>query len=180
MKAILAIPVFLVVVILDQITKLVAEATLAATPRPVFGEWFRFALVYNPGAAFGLHLGPYSRWLFMGLTAGALVILGRLYRETEDDDYRRVLAIALVAAGAVGNVIDRIRSEFGVVDFLDIGFGAHRWPTFNVADIAVSSGAFLLALVLWHEERREAASEAAAIAATEGPSSDSPDHAPYS
>jgi signal peptidase II len=135
-KAILAIPVFVVIVLLDQITKLVAEATLAATPRPVFGEWFRFALVYNPGAAFGLHLGPYSRWLFMGLTAGALVILGRLYQHTENDDYRRVLAIALVAAGAVGNVIDRIRSEYGVVDFLDIGLGVHRWPTFNIADIA--------------------------------------------
>jgi signal peptidase II len=179
-KAIVAIPVFLLVVILDQITKLVAEATLAATPRPVFGEWFRFALVYNPGAAFGLHLGPYSRWIFMGLTAGALVILGRLYQQTEDHDVRRVLSISLVAAGAVGNVIDRIRSEYGVVDFIDIGFGAHRWPTFNVADIAVSSGAFLLALVLWHEERREA--EALAAGSTGNPSSasssDSPDLSP--
>jgi len=156
-KAILAIPVVVVIVLLDQITKLVAEATLAATPRPVFGDWFRFALVYNPGAAFGLHLGPYSRWLFMGLTAGALVILGRLYQQTEQHDFRRVLAIALVAAGAVGNVIDRIRSEYGVVDFLDIGFGVHRWPTFNT-------------LVLWQEERRELAAQAAAgEAATPSP-----------
>lgn len=166
MKAIVAIPVFLVVVVLDLITKAVAEATLvtAGVPTSVFGEWFRFALVYNPGAAFGLHLGPYSRWIFMGLTAGALVILGKLYQQTEDTDFRRTLAIALVAAGAVGNVIDRIRSELGVVDFIDIGFGAHRWPTFNVADIAVSGGACLLALVLWNEERREAAALAAASA----------------
>jgi signal peptidase II len=179
-KAIVAFPVFLVIVVLDQITKLVAEATLAALPRPVFGEWLRFALVYNPGAAFGLHLGPYSRWIFMGLTAGALYILGRLYQQTAEQDHRRVLSIALVAAGAVGNVIDRIRSEYGVVDFIDIGFGAHRWPTFNVADIAVSSGAFLLAYVLWHEERREAELLAAASAGT-GPaasSSDSPDLVP--
>lgn len=177
MKAIVAFPVFLVVVILDQISKLVAEATLAAIPQPVFGEWFRFALVYNPGAAFGLHLGPYSRWIFMGLTAGALFILSRLYKQTEDGDYRRVLAIALVAAGAVGNVIDRIRSEYGVVDFIDIGFGVHRWPTFNVADIAVSGGAMLLALVLWNEERREMelAEAARAQAAT---SSDPADYAP--
>lgn len=174
MKALLAIPVFLVVVILDQITKLVAEATLAATPRPVFGEWFRFALVYNPGAAFGLHLGPYSRWIFMALTAGALVILYRLYRQTVDGEYRRVLSLALVAAGAVGNVIDRIRSEYGVVDFIDIGFGAHRWPTFNVADIAVSSGAILLAIVLWHEEQQQ---EEAAVAASTR-TADSPDLAP--
>ena len=177
MKAIVAFPVFLLVVVLDQISKLVAEATLAATPQPVFGEWLRFALVYNPGAAFGLHLGPYSRWLFMGLTAGALVILSRLYRQTEDGDYRRVLAIALVAAGAVGNVIDRIRSEYGVVDFIDIGFGIHRWPTFNVADIAVSGGAMLLALVLWNEERREGELAEAARAQAAAPS-DTADYAP--
>mgnify|MGYP001810453790 CR=1 FL=1 len=177
MKAIVAFPVFLVVVIVDQISKLVAEATLAATPQPVFGEWFRFVLVYNPGAAFGLHLGPYSRWIFMALTVGALFILSRLYRQTEDTDYRRVLAIAAVAAGAVGNVIDRIRSEYGVVDFIDIGFGAHRWPTFNVADIAVSGGAMLLALVLWHEERRELAlAEAAQTQPVPAP--DTPDLAP--
>jgi signal peptidase II len=178
-KAIVAFPVFLVVVVLDQITKLVAENTMvtAGTPKSVFGEWFRFALVYNPGAAFGLNLGPYSRWIFMGLTCGALVILGKLYQQTESSDLRRVLAISLVAAGAVGNVIDRIRSEFGVVDFIDIGFGAHRWPTFNVADIAVSSGAVLLAIVLWHEERREAAAlEAAALESTS--TSDSRDLVP--
>ena len=177
MKAIVAFPVFLLVVVLDQISKLVAEATLAATPQPVFGEWLRFALVYNPGAAFGLHLGPFSRWIFMGLTAGALVILSRLYRQTEDGDYRRVLAIGLVAAGAVGNVVDRIRSEYGVVDFIDIGFGIHRWPTFNVADIAVSGGAMLLALVLWNEERREGEFAEAARAQAAAPS-DTADYAP--
>ncbi|MCO4101324.1 MAG: signal peptidase II [Gemmatimonas sp.] len=180
MKAIVAFPVFLIVVVLDQITKLVAENTMvtAGTPKAVFGEWFRVALVYNPGAAFGLHLGPYSRWIFMGLTCGALVILGKLYQQTEDTDLRRILAIVLVAAGAIGNVIDRIRSEFGVVDFIDIGFGTHRWPTFNVADMAVSGGAMLLAIVLWHEERREIAALEAARHAAGSLSSDSPDLAP--
>lgn len=158
MKAIVALPTFCIVLVLDLITKAVAVATLAPSgaPNPVFGDWFRFALVYNPGAAFGLHLGPYSRWLFMALTGVALVILWRLYKESVDTDVRRVLAVALVAAGAVGNVIDRIRSSVGVVDFIDVGIGVHRWPTFNVADIAVSSGAILLAIVLWQEERRAA------------------------
>jgi signal peptidase II len=172
-KAIVAVPVLLLVIVLDLITKAVAVATLAPSgmPHPVFGEWFRFALVYNPGAAFGLNLGAYSRWIFMALTVAALVILWRLFRETADDDLRRVLAVSLVAAGAVGNVIDRIRSELGVVDFIDIGVGAHRWPTFNVADMAVSSGAFLLAWVLWGEDRREAEAAAARAAAqTDAPS----------
>jgi signal peptidase II len=53
----------------------------------------------------------------------------------------------------VGNLIDRVRSIFGVVDFLDIGIGDSRWPTFNVADMAVSIGAAMLAWVLWQEDR---------------------------
>ena len=166
-KALVAIPVLLVVLVLDLITKAVAVATLAPSgvANPVFGDWFRFALVYNPGAAFGLHLGSYSRWIFMALTCGAIVILWRLYQQTAQDDLRKALAVALVAAGALGNVIDRIRSDLGVVDFIDVGFGSHRWPTFNVADMAVSTGAFLLAVVLWGEEKRETAAAAAAAEA---------------
>jgi signal peptidase II len=83
-----------------------------------------------------------------------------------------MLAISLVAAGAIGNVIDRIRSDLGVVDFIDIGVGAHRWPTFNVADIAVTTGAFLLAWVLWGEERQQA-NEAALVGTPPTGSSDS-------
>ena len=49
-------------------------------PHDVYGDWLRFTLVYNPGAAFGLHVGQHSRWIFMVLTIVALVILGRLYR----------------------------------------------------------------------------------------------------
>ncbi len=172
MKVIVALPVVLGIVILDLITKAVAVAVLAPSgmPNPVFGEWFRFALVYNPGAAFGLHLGQYSRWIFMALTAGALVVLWRLYREAADTDLRRVLAVSLVAAGAIGNVIDRIRSDLGVVDFIDVGIGASRWPTFNVADIAVTTGAFLLAWVLWGEDRQVAlgASNASSSASDPG------------
>jgi signal peptidase II len=115
----------------------------------------RLTLVHNPGAAFGLHLGQYSRWIFMALTAGALFILGRLYRSTRDGDLLRTLAIALVCGGALGNLIDRIRSAAGVVDFIDVGIGDMRWPTFNVADMAVSIGAFLLAWVLWGDEHAD-------------------------
>jgi signal peptidase II len=155
-KAFLAWPLLLTVVLLDVVTKAIAVAMLpdVGFTRPVIGEAVRFTLVYNPGAAFGLHLGDYSRWIFMSLTVGALVILWRLYRQTEEGDLIRASAIALVAAGAIGNLIDRVKSEVGVVDFIDVGFGLHRWPTFNIADMAVSGGAFLLAYVLWGEEQR--------------------------
>lgn len=147
--------VIVTVVVLDVITKWLAVRHLSDYfgHVRVLGEWVRLTLVYNPGAAFGLHLGPYSRWIFTALTIGALVILWRLMQATRRGDTPRVLAIALVTAGAIGNLIDRIRSDQGVVDFLDLGVGDHRWPTFNVADMAVSSGAFLLAWVLWREER---------------------------
>ncbi len=155
MKALVWWPVLLVIVVLDRLTKVLAVELLppSGMPRPLIGESVRLALVYNPGAAFGLYLGGYSRWIFMALTVGALVILWRLYQQTARDDVRRALAVALVAAGALGNLIDRVRTELGVVDFIDVGVGVHRWPTFNVADMAVSTGACLLALVLWGEER---------------------------
>ena len=146
--------VLVTVVLADLVTKAIAVYSLVPQriPHELIGDVVRFTLVYNPGAAFGLHLGEYSRWIFMVLTIGALFILGRLYRATRDGDLVRTLAIALVCAGAVGNLIDRIRSARGVVDFIDVGIGDTRWPTFNVADMAVSIGAFMLALVLWGEE----------------------------
>ena len=146
------------VVVLDVITKWLAVRYLVPQHRPhdVIGEWVRLTLVYNRGAAFGLHLGPYSRWIFLILSIGALYILSRLYRTTRPRDWIRLASLGLVCGGAVGNLIDRIRHGMGVVDFLDIGIGDMRWPTFNVADIAVSTGAFLLAWALWGEDSAEA------------------------
>jgi signal peptidase II len=157
-NALLFWPVLVALVGADRITKSVAEELLwpRGVPRPVFGEWFRWTLVYNPGAAFGLHLGPYSRWIFLALTLGALAILFHLYRTTEAGNKWRVLSLGLVSAGAIGNLIDRIISPNGVVDFIDIGLGDMRWPTFNVADMAVSVGAILLATVLWKEDEATA------------------------
>jgi signal peptidase II len=156
------------VVALDVVTKVLAVANLSPQhiPHDVIGEHLRFTLVYNPGAAFGLNLGPYSRWIFMALTIGALVVLWRLYQATKQGDLYRTLALGLVCGGAVGNLIDRVRSPLGVVDFIDVGLRDMRWPTFNIADMAVSIGAFLLAWVLWGEERETAMVRAAPVSET--------------
>jgi len=162
------------VVVADVITKIIAVRALIPqrVPRDVVGDWVRLTLVYNRGAAFGLHLGPFSREIFLALTVAALVILWRLYRGTPGGATARLIALGLVCGGAVGNLIDRIRSPRGVVDFLDLGVGDWRWPTFNVADMAVSTGAFLLAWVLWMEDRKAAALAAASAAASAEPATE--------
>jgi signal peptidase II len=165
-NAVIFWPVVAIIVALDFVTKMIAKSALQTyVPHPVIGDVLRLTLVRNKGAAFGLSLGDYSRYIFMALTVGALVILWRLYQATKEGDVPRTLAIALVCAGALGNLIDRIQWEQGVVDFIDVGFRDMRWPTFNVADMAVSTGAFLLAWVLWGDDRAERAraAEAAAV-----------------
>jgi signal peptidase II len=159
-------PVAFAVVLSDVVTKAMAVYALhpPGMPYSVFGDTVRLTLVYNPGAAFGLHLGPYSRWIFLALTGVVLSVLWRLFRETRDRDNVRTAALALVCGGAVGNAIDRLRSVDGVVDFIDIGSGAVRWPTFNLADVAVSVGAFLLAWSLWGSADERVAAPAPAVA----------------
>ena len=70
-----------------------------------------------------------------------------------DSDRGRLFVLGLLVAGAVGNVIDRLRSEQGVVDFIEVGVRSYRWPTFNVADSAITVGAIALAVSLWLEGR---------------------------
>ena len=92
-------------------------------------------------------------------------------RQTKAGDYIRLTALGLVCGGAVGNLIDRVRSPRGVVDFIDVGIGTHRWPTFNVADMAVTVGAVVLAFVLWQDGREaEAAGGTDASSAAEASS----------
>jgi signal peptidase II len=145
--------VLLGVVVLDFVTKRLAVATLGRVPLRLLGDWLTLRLVYNPGAAFGIHVGAYSRWVFTVLALVALVVLGGMVRQTQLTQRFRLLALALVCGGAVGNLIDRLRGGRGVVDFIDVWIGSFHWPTFNVADMAVSCGAVALALVLWREGR---------------------------
>jgi signal peptidase II len=161
-NALLFWPVAAAFLIVDFVTKRWAVEALAPihTRHEVFGEWLTFTLLYNPGAAFGLHLGEWSRWIFTALTVGAAVVLTRMYQTTAEGDTLKLTSLGMILGGAIGNLIDRLRSGQGVVDFIDVGIGDMRWPTFNVADIGVSCGALLLAWVLWREDR------AAALAAS--------------
>ena len=126
----------------DLASKRIAERVLLPIPPvEVAGDWVQLRLVYNQGAAFGIHLGPWSRWIFLFIALAAIVLLYRLARSSPAADLLRQLSCGLVAGGAAGNLVDRIRTAQGVVDFIDVGIGPHRWPTFNVADMGVSCGA---------------------------------------
>ncbi len=150
-----------VVVALDIVTKLVAVRVLPPyLGVPLMGDALQLRLVYNSGAAFGLNVGEHSRWVFMALSVAAIVVLVSMLRSMRPGDRLRLYALAAICAGALGNLIDRVRSARGVVDFLDVGVGALRWPTFNVADMAVTCGAIALALSLWGEGRKHHLPEA--------------------
>lgn len=140
---------------IDQVTKFIVERSLRLyDPVPVLGDFFRLTYIFNRGAAFGIHLGEWSRVAFTILPVAATVLLFMMYRQTPWTDRTRLISIALVTGGAIGNLIDRVRSSRGVVDFFDVGFGDVRWPVFNVADIGVTIGALLLAVSLWREEQK--------------------------
>ena len=144
----------IIVIALDQLTKEWAVRALQPPhiPHEVLGNFLRFTLAFNKGAAFSMSVGEHSRWVFGGFAMIALVILFRLFRASRDGETMRVLALALAFGGAAGNLIDRFRPRASVVDFIDIGLGGLRFWTFNLADTAVTFGAIMLAIVLWKED----------------------------
>jgi signal peptidase II len=139
----------LTVLVLDQATKWLALASLDPYEPMVVTPFFNLVLVWNRGVSFGMLSGDpaWGPWYLTGMSAaiGAFLIVW-LYRES-----RMVTRVALwlVLAGAVGNIIDRLR--FGaVVDFLDFHAFGYHWPAFNVADSAIVVGAGLILLdSLW-------------------------------
>ncbi|MFL5447452.1 MAG: signal peptidase II [Gemmatimonadales bacterium] len=143
-------PVTLAILLTDCATKRVAEEMLvpAHLPHAVLGDLVRLTLTYNPGGAMSLSFGSYSRPILTLLAVVALLVLGTLYRRFPSGLALPATALALVTGGALGNALDRLRSTRGVVDFIDIGLGATRFWIFNVADVAITLGAILLAFAL--------------------------------
>lgn len=141
-----------VVLVADIVTKRWAEQALQLhLPVDVFAPWLRWTLTYNTGAAMNLSLGGASRVVFSLIAVGMVVYLYRLLRESPSHARATPIALGLISAGAIGNLIDRLRHTKGVVDFIDVGTAGWRFWTFNVADMGVTTGAILLALILWRE-----------------------------
>jgi len=153
--------IFLSIVLVDIATKRLAESSLVPyVPRNVIDDVLRFTLAFNSGGAMSLSLGPASRWWFTLLSIATLFVLAYMYRQTAPGDRLQLASLALICGGAVGNLIDRLRSPLGVVDFIDIGIGPHRFWTFNIADVGVTVGTAALTWILCvraaRDERRRA------------------------
>jgi signal peptidase II len=142
--------ILLAVVLVDVTTKRFAVNELSPpyVPHEIMGDFLRFTLAFNAGGAMSLSLGPSSRWWFTLLSIATLFVLAYLYRQTSPNDRMQIASIALICGGAVGNLLDRLRSSRGVVDFIDIGVGTHRFWTFNIADMAVTFGTAALTWIL--------------------------------
>ena len=147
-KVIIAGIIVPAVLVADRLSKWWAEAVLPGNPQEILGGLMPLTLAYNTGAAFGLSVGDDSRWLFIPVTFVALALLILLFRQAEADDRLRHVSLALIIAGALGNLYDRVFYPLGVVDFfgpVDLGFW--HFPIFNVADIAISVGGVLLVIL---------------------------------
>ncbi|HID10734.1 MAG TPA: signal peptidase II [Candidatus Latescibacteria bacterium] len=107
----------------------------------VLGSFLRLTYVHNPYAAFGIAIGPPKLYFVFSSVALGVVIWALLHAHPGLPRH----ALALVSGGALGNMVDRLRMG-QVVDFLDLGVGPYRWPVFNVADLAVTTG---VALLIW-------------------------------
>jgi signal peptidase II len=148
--------IVLTVLILDQLTKwFVTGAMRLHESISIIPDLFSLTYIRNSGAAFGILAGSHAgfRLVFFGLTSVlALALLGTIYVRLSPADWIGQVSVASIFGGAVGNLIDRIRSG-EVIDFLDFSLLGHHWPAFNVADAAITVGVcFLIGHFFTHKE----------------------------
>ncbi len=148
----------LAVYMMDQASKAWARRTLRfGDDQSVIPGFLDFVYTENTGIAFGQlqEGGSFGRWLLVVLASLATIAVTYYFFRTPRSDDRVLGACALLLAGIAGNLTDRARLGY-VVDFIAVHVGSFHWPTFNVADASICLGAFMLALDLIFEGRREA------------------------
>ncbi len=139
------------ILLLDQITKFYVDSSMRLHESiPVIQGFFNITYVRNPGAAFGFlaDASPLFRSIFfVAVTVLAIILVVHYIWKSRAEEPFLTFALALILAGAVGNLIDRVRLG-EVIDFLDVYIGSYHWPAFNVADSAISVGAVILFIEL--------------------------------
>ncbi|HBA89778.1 MAG TPA: signal peptidase II [Geobacter sp.] len=156
LRYIILVTVTALVLVLDQLTKVYVDKSMALhSSITVIEGFFNITYLRNKGAAFGILADSVYRLPFFLLVSSVavLVILVVIKRLREDQKLSAV-SLSLILSGALGNLIDRVRLG-EVIDFLDVHWQGHHWPAFNIADSAICVGVFLLAVEMLMEERRE-------------------------
>lgn len=152
------------VVVLDQISKVWVDRNLALYEQIPYTSWFNLTKAYNTGAAFSFlsDAGGWQRWFFIGISVVvSVVLIVWLYRMTRAEKWLAI-SVSLILGGAIGNnLIDRV--IYGhVVDFLQVHWQSQAYfPSFNVADAAISCGAAILLILTFFEgsdQRKDSAS----------------------
>jgi signal peptidase II len=153
-KYLILCTVSLVVLGLDQATKLYIDRTMDLhTSISVVPNFFNITYIRNKGAAFGFLADSSFRLPFFFLISFvAVVVIIGIFRKLRPGQTMTAVSLAMIFAGALGNLIDRLRLG-EVIDFLDAHWYQHHWPAFNVADSAICVGVFLLAIDMLLEEK---------------------------
>lgn len=133
------------IIVLDQITKVIANTYMALYETIELAPFINLTLAYNEGAAFSFlsDAGGWQRWFFAVLAVTVSAVLVVWLRRLPPSEKFVAVALALILGGAIGNVIDRVYLGY-VIDFIDVYYGRAHWPAFNVADSAISIGAVML------------------------------------
>ncbi len=145
--------IILAVAAVDQVVKAIMLSWLEpGVPVPVIGDWFRFFLLFNPGAAFSM--GADSTWLFTTIQLTFVVVIAILAPKIRDR--WQAVGLAMIAGGALGNLIDRLFRDPGfwfghVVDYISVG----GFAVFNIADASITCGVVVFVIAILTEERRE-------------------------
>jgi signal peptidase II len=147
-------------VVLDQLTKTIAEAVLILHQPVAIFPGFNFTLMYNRGAAFSFlsEAGGWQRIFFVFLSTAISIFLFFWLRQISRDEKQKhdqllQIAIAFILGGAIGNLIDRAMTG-AVVDFIQLYYSSYYFPAFNIADSAITVGAVLLILDMFSESKR--------------------------
>jgi len=146
----------LLIVVLDQLTKILVDRSLALGDTIPVTPFFNITKAYNYGAAFSFLNDPggWQRWFFTAVSfVVSIVLIVWLYRMAHRERWL-ILAISMILGGAVGNLIDRVMYGY-VVDFVQVYWNTAYFPAFNVADAAISCGtALLLVLTLFEKQEK--------------------------
>jgi len=152
------IPYFLfilVMIALDQAAKFVISRTVELyESRAVIPGFFSITRIHNRGAIFGAFNQSNNQVVFIALTAASLLALGLVvfyFFKTPPSDRLMKISLALIMAGALGNLLDRLTHGF-VIDFLDVYVRNAHWPFFNVADSCISVGAVLMLFIFFRRK----------------------------